>query len=272
MNRNHLIEQIIAKRSFLSIGLDTDISKIPEQFKSYDDPVFEFNKQIIDATKEFCVAYKLNTAFYEALGEKGWASLYKTSCYIPKKIFKIADAKRGDIGNTSAMYAKAFFDTFKFDAVTVSPYMGYDSIAPYLEHKGKWVIVLALTSNEGSKDFQLLKSGKDYLFEKVIKKVKTWGRRDNIMFVVGATHPEMLVNIRKIIPEHFLLVPGIGAQGGELYKVADRGLTHEAGLLVNVSRAVIYASQKKDFLIKATKTAYHIQREMETALKKKKIV
>lgn len=273
MTRRDLINQILAKRSFLCVGLDTDINKIPAHFKEHSDPVFEFNKEIIDATKEYCVAYKLNTAFYEALGERGWKSLYKTAAYIPKNILKIADAKRGDIGNTSNMYAKAFFETLNFDAITVAPYMGADSVQPYLEYKDKWAIILALTSNEGSKDFQMLKVGKEYVFEKVIEKIKSWGTPRNTMLVVGATHPEMLSKIRKIVPDHFFLVPGVGAQGGDLERVAEYGMSKEVGLLVNASRSIIYAStKKKDYLTKAAKEAYLLQREMAIILKKKKLV
>ncbi len=274
MTRRELIDQILAKRSFLCVGLDTDMNKIPEHFKEHSDPIFEFNKEIIDATKEYCVAYKLNTAFYEALGERGWKSLYKTAAYIPKSIFKIADAKRGDIGNTSEMYAKAFFQTLNFDAITIAPYMGADSVQPFLSFKDKWAIILALTSNEGSRDFQMLKTGKDeYLFEKVIQKIKTWGSPKNTMLVVGATHPEMLSKIREIVPDHFFLVPGVGAQGGELDKICANGMSKEVGLLVNASRSIIYAgTAKKDYLTKATKAAYLLQREMAIILKDRKLV
>ncbi|MFC2114638.1 orotidine-5'-phosphate decarboxylase, partial [Bacteroidota bacterium] len=209
MNKAQLIEEIQRKKSFLCVGLDTDLNKIPIHLKSTDDPVFEFNKAVIDATKHVTVSYKLNLAFYESLGVKGWESMEKTVNYIPDTIFKIADAKRGDIGNTSKQYAKTFFETFPFDAITVSPYMGSDSIQPFLEFKDKWVIILALTSNAGSTDFQLLKTGEDYLFEKVLKTSKTWGSDSNIMYVVGATHPESFAGIRKIIPDHFILIPGV---------------------------------------------------------------
>jgi orotidine-5'-phosphate decarboxylase len=246
--------------------------KIPEKFRDSSDPVFEFNKEIIDCTQEFCIAYKINTAFYEAYGERGCRSLYKTVNYIPKKILKIADAKRGDIGNTSEMYAKAFFEALPFDAVTVSPYMGEDSVRPYLEYKDKWVIILALTSNEGSADFQMLKVGKEYLFAKVAERIKEWGTPQNTMLVAGATHPGMLKKIRAIVPENFLLVPGVGQQGGDLGKVAENALTKDIGLIVNASRSIIYASSKSDFKIKAAKVAYHMQREMETILKRKKLV
>lgn len=272
LSRAELIHQIRQKRSFLCVGLDTDINKIPEKFKECSDPVFEFNKEIIDCTEEFCVAYKINTAFYEALGERGYRSLYKTVNYIPKKILKIADAKRGDTGNTSEMYAKAFFKTLPFDAITVSPYMGEDSVKPYFKYPGKWVVVLALTSNNGSADFQMLKVGHELLFEKVTKKVKSWGSPANTMLVVGATHPEMFGKIRDIVPHHFLLVPGIGEQGGCLSKIAEQSLTSDIGLLVSASRSIIYASQKSDYRIKAVKAAYQIQREMELILKKKKLL
>ncbi len=270
--RKEFINQIKEKRSFLCIGLDTDIRKIPEKFKDSSDPVFEFNREIIDCTQEYCVAYKINTAFYEALGERGCRSLYKTANYIPKKILKIADAKRGDIGNTSEMYARAFFEALPFDAITVSPYMGEDSVRPYYEYKDKWVIVLALTSNAGSSDFQLQKVGKEYLFEKVAEKIKGWGTPQNTMLVAGATHPDMLRKIRAIVPDHFLLVPGIGEQGGDLEKVAANALNNDIGLIINASRSIIYASQKSDFKIKSAKVAYHMQREMETILKRKKLV
>lgn len=273
MTRRELIDQIQAKKSFLCIGLDTDITKIPEHFKECSDPIFEFNKEIIDATKDYCVAYKVNTAFYEVYGERGWRSLYKTVCYIPRNILKIADAKRGDIGNTSEMYARAFFKALSFDAITVAPYMGEDSVLPFFEYKDKWVIILALTSNPGSKDFQMLKTGKEYVFEKVIQKIKTWGSPKNTMLVVGATHPEMLQQIRAIVPDHFLLVPGIGAQGGDLDKICEYGLSKEIGLLVNSSRNIIYAgSQKKDYLTRATKAAYQIQRDMAAILRRRKLL
>ena len=272
MTREDIYNQIIKKKSFLCIGLDTDIRKIPEIFLEHSDPVFEFNKKIIDATKDYCIGYKINTAFYEAQGDRGWRTLYKTVNYIPQNLFKIADAKRGDIGNTVEQYAEAFFKHMNFDAVTVAPYMGEDSVAPFLKYKKKWVIILALTSNPGSNDFQLLKVGKEYLFEKVVQKVKSWGTPDNTMLVVGATHPKFFTKIRKCVPDHFILVPGIGAQGGEISEVCNLGMNKKVGLIVNASRSIIYASEKKDYLTKATKAAYQLQREMELILQDNKLV
>ncbi|MEX2379494.1 MAG: orotidine-5'-phosphate decarboxylase, partial [Vicingaceae bacterium] len=237
MNRKQLIEQIHQKQSFLCVGLDTDITKIPSFLLEFEDPIFEFNKRIIDATKDYCVAYKPNIAFYEAMGAKGWESLAKTIDYIPKDVFTIADAKRGDIGNTSAMYAKTFFQTYNFDSVTIAPYMGSDSVQPFLTQEGKWGIVLALTSNQGASDFQFeeLKSG-EKLFEKVLKTSSQWGNDSNMMYVVGATKAEKLIEIRKFVPNHFLLVPGVGAQGGSLADVCKHGLNKDVGLLINSSR------------------------------------
>jgi len=216
MTRSQLVGQIRQKNSYLCVGLDTDIDKIPKHLLSLPDPVFEFNKQIIDATKEYSISYKINTAFYEALGSKGWEAMQKTVDYIPSSHFKIADAKRGDIGNTSTQYAKAFFETMNFDAVTVAPYMGEDSVKPFLQYEGKWAIVLGLTSNEGSKDFEMQKSGDEYLYEKVLKTVSRWGTTENLMFVVGATQEDEFEKIRKLTPGHFYLVPGVGSQGGSL--------------------------------------------------------
>jgi orotidine-5'-phosphate decarboxylase len=232
-----------------------------------EDPIFEFNKHIIDATKDFCVAYKPNIAFYEMLGTKGWDSLQKTIDYIPNDIFTIADAKRGDIGNTSLYYANTFFDTYDFDSVTVAPYMGSDSVTPYLQHKDKWAIVLALTSNKGADDFELqkLESG-EYVFEKVLSTSKEWGSEKNMMYVVGATRPEMLAEIRKIVPNHFLLVPGVGAQGGSLTQVVKYGMTKDVGLLVNSSRGIIYAGNGEDFAQKAGEKAKSIQEEMASLM------
>jgi orotidine-5'-phosphate decarboxylase len=262
MNRQELVITIKNKQSFLCVGLDTDIAKIPKHLLSYNDPVFEFNKQIIDATKDYCVCYKLNTAFYEANGLRGWESMERTVNYIPNTHFKIADAKRGDIGNTSSQYAKAFFETLNFDAITVAPYMGEDSIKPFLEHKDKITIVLGLTSNDGATDFELQKMGEQYLYEAVIKKVSSWGTTDNLMFVVGATKTEQLKNIRSIIPNHFLLVPGVGFQGGSLSEVTEHGKNKDIGLLVNASRAIIYASNNENFANEAAEIAKQYQFEM----------
>ncbi|HEY5463446.1 MAG TPA: orotidine-5'-phosphate decarboxylase [Hanamia sp.] len=267
MNRKYLIQQIKEKRSYLCVGLDTDIEKIPAHLQSSPDAVFEFNKQIIDATKDLCVAYKINTAFYEAQGVKGWEALGKTVNYIPSTHFKVADAKRGDIGNTSHQYAKAFFETIPFDAITVAPYMGSDSIKPFLDYENKWTIVLGLTSNEGSKDFQQQKIKDHFLYEEVIKKTAEWGTQENLMFVVGATKAAEIASIRKIIPNHFLLIPGVGFQGGSLAEVSKYGLNEDCGLLVNVSRAVIYAGNKENFAEEARGIALEYQTAMEKYLK-----
>jgi orotidine-5'-phosphate decarboxylase len=266
MTRQQIFEQIQKKKSYLCIGLDTDISKIPVHLSGEKDPVFEFNKQIIDATADFCVSYKPNTAFYEAQGSRGWESLQKTLDYIPRDCFKIADAKRGDIGNTSGLYAKAFFETLGADALTVAPYMGKDSVEPFLHFSGKWVILLALTSNTGANDFQKLPSGDELLFETVIKISQTWATADQLMYVVGATQTEMFARIRRLAPEHFLLVPGVGSQGGDLKAVSEAGFNTQCGLLVNASRSVIYASAGKDFARKAAAEARKIQQEMEVLL------
>jgi orotidine-5'-phosphate decarboxylase len=266
MNREYLIHQIKEKKSFLCVGLDTDIEKIPSHLKTSADAVFQFNKKIIDATKDLCVAYKINTAFYEAQGIKGWEALEKTTNYIPGTHFKIADAKRGDIGNTSYQYAKAFFETISFDAITVAPYMGSDSVKPFLTYKDKWAIVLGLTSNEGSLDFQQQKIGNDFLFEEVIRKTSRWGTNENLMFVVGATKASELSSIRKIIPDHFLLIPGVGAQGGSLGEVCKYGLNRDCGLLINASRAIIYAGNDENFAEKARTAALHYQTEMKSYL------
>lgn len=267
MNRKELINQINAKRSFLSIGLDSDIKKIPTHLLEMEDPVFEFNKQIIDATKDLCVAYKLNIAFYESIGLSGWHSLKKTLDYIPEGFFVIADAKRGDIGNTSKMYAKAFFEALNFSAVTVTPYMGSDSVKPFLSFDNKWVIILALTSNKGALDFQNIESkhGKP-LFKQVIETSKEWGTDNDIMYVVGATRAEQLLEIRKIIPNHFLLVPGVGAQGGSIKDVSKYGMNSDCGLLVNSSRSIIYAGSEIDFANRARIEAEKLQKEMAIAL------
>lgn len=266
MNRIELIEQIKSKHSFLCVGLDTDIEKIPAHLKSRPNGVVEFNKQIIDATKDYCVSYKINTAFYEAMGARGWDAMEETCDYIPSTHLKIADAKRADIGNTSNYYAKAFFEKLKFDAVTVAPYMGEDSIRPFLEYQNKWTIVLGLTSNKGAFDFEMLKlknENESYLYEQVLHTVSNWGNPNNLMFVVGATRAEELSNIRKIIPDNFLLVPGVGAQGGSLADVAKYGMNKDCGLLVNASRAILYAGNELDFAAKASEVAAEYQLEMK---------
>ena len=272
MNKEELVHQIKSKRSFLCIGLDTDIKKIPIHLLELEDPIFEFNKQIIDATKDLCVAYKPNIAFYESLGVSGWISLQKTLDYIPKNIFTIADAKRGDIGNTSSMYARAFFENMSFDSITVAPYMGSDSVTPFLEYKDKWAIVLSLTSNKGGLDFQNIKgeNGKQ-LFEQVLETSQNWGTDKNMMYVVGATRSEQLSEIRKIIPNHFLLVPGVGAQGGSVEDVAKYGMNDDCGLLVNSSRGIIYASFDIDFAEKAREEAEKLQHKMDILLSEKGI-
>lgn len=270
MNRKQLIEQIKIKRSFLSIGLDTDINLIPRFLLEFNDPVLEFNKRIIEATHDLCVAYKPNSAFYESRGIAGWGSLIKTSELIPETCLGIIDAKRGDIGNTSAMYAKAFFDRdssgMSFDAITVAPYMGSDSVMPFLEFKDKWVILLALTSNEGGKNFQYLETEEGRLFETVIHTANTWAGDDRIMYVVGATRTEEFISIRKHAPNHFLLVPGVGAQGGSLQEVSRYGLNKDCGLLVNSSRSIIYASSGEDFAERAREEALKLQMEMSALL------
>ncbi len=266
MNRKTLVHQIFQKRSYLCIGLDPERDKLPPHLLKEKDPVFEFNKQIIDATHDICVAYKPNTAFYECDGIAGWHSLEKTKAHIPADIFSIADAKRGDIGNTSKMYAKAFFETLHFDALTIAPYMGSDSVKPFLNYEDKWAIVLGLTSNEGSSDFQKMTFQNNALYEEVITKVSSWGTTDNIMFVVGATRAEDFSHIRTLIPNHFLLVPGIGAQGGDLDAVSTHGLIKDAGLLVNSSRGIIYAGKGIDFAKEARKEALKINEVMKRHL------
>ncbi|MFI5148386.1 MAG: orotidine-5'-phosphate decarboxylase [Bacteroidia bacterium] len=271
MTRQELFEQITRKGSFLCVGLDPDMDKIPAHLKKEADPVFAFNKHIIDATRDYCVAYKPNTAFYEALGLGGWKSLDKTELYLRKTCphhFLIADAKRGDIGNTSAMYAKAFLEKMDFDAITVAPYMGEDSVKPFLTYKNKWVIVLALTSNNGALDFQNLLTGNQPLFAEVIRKSAEWGTADTMMYVVGATRAEMLKDVRKLIPDHFLLVPGVGAQGGSLAEVAKYGMNKQCGLLVNASRSILYASSGADFAEKAGEEAKALQGVMKKLLSK----
>jgi orotidine-5'-phosphate decarboxylase len=266
MTRTKLIEQIFEKQTYLCVGLDTDMTKIPKHLQQHPDAIFEFNKAIIDATKDHCVAYKINTAFYEAEGLKGWEAMERTVNYIPSTHFKIADAKRGDIGNTSSQYAKAFFETMNFDAITVAPYMGSDSIRPFLKYKNKWTILLGLTSNEGAKDFELQKLGNEYLYEHVIRKASEWGSTENLMFVVGATRASEFINLRKISPDHFFLVPGVGAQGGSLKEISEKAMTKDCSLLVNASRAVIYASAGEDFAKKAGSAAKAYADEMKQYL------
>ena len=271
MTRQDLINQIKEKKSFLCVGLDTDITKIPEHLQGEEDPIFTFNKAIIEATEDLCVAYKPNIAFYESYGVKGWQSLQKTWEILPNNCFSIADAKRGDIGNTSKMYAQAFFDESNsgmgFDSITIAPYMGKDSVTPFLEFDNKWAIVLALTSNEGSKDFQNFTNvAEKQLFEEVIDKVNTWGTPENLMYVVGATRGEGFIKIREHAPDHFLLVPGVGAQGGSLADVCKYGMNKDCGILVNSTRGIIYASNGKDFAEKAREEALKLQQEMEAEL------
>ncbi len=285
MHRNILIEQIKEKGSYLCVGLDTDIEKIPKHLQKKSNAIVEFNKQIIDATKDLCVSYKINTAFYEAMGTKGWKAMEETLHYIPDTHFKIADAKRADIGNTSSYYAKAFFKTLNFDAITVAPYMGEDSVRPFLEYENKWAIVLGLTSNKGAMDFEMIKVVREdknhgdmnhgdtnhgeMLYENVLKKVSAWGNANNLMFVAGATKSSEFTSIRKIIPEHFLLVPGVGFQGGSLADVSEYGMNNDCGLLVNASRAVIYASNKENFAEEAREIALQYQAEMKSLLTSK---
>lgn len=275
MTRQQLIDQIFSKQSYLCVGLDTDITKIPRHLLSEADPVFSFNKAIIDTTRDLCVAYKINTAFYEALGVKGWEAMEKTVRYIGDGHFKIADAKRGDIGNTSDQYAKAFFETLPFDSVTVAPYMGDDSVKPFLQYAGKWAIVLGLTSNAGAKDFELKRmvredtsqdNRNELLYEKVIRTISSWGTPDNLMFVVGATQADEFINIRKLAPDHFYLVPGVGAQGGSLKEISEKAMNKDCGLLVNASRAIIYAADKENFADKARAVAKEYQQEMQAYL------
>jgi orotidine-5'-phosphate decarboxylase len=273
MNKTELFQQIKQKRSFLCVGLDTEMEKLPKHLLSEKDPVFSFNKAIIDATAQYAVAYKPNTAFYEVHGSKGWESLEKTIKYLKinyPEIFVIADAKRGDIGNTSVNYARAFFNHLDADALTVAPYMGFDSVSPFLGFDEKWIILLALTSNSGSTDFQYnhQNSGKR-LFEEVLTKAKTWANSEQMMFVVGATHPEEIAVIRQLVPDYFLLVPGVGAQGGSLEAVAENGLNDDCGLLVNSSRGILYASSQIDFAERAAEEARKLQLQMEKVLLEK---
>ena len=267
MNRNELVEQIRTKKSYLCVGLDTDLAKIPSHLLNEEDPIFAFNKAIIDATLPYCVAYKINTAFYEAQGLKGWSALEKTVNYIPETHFKIADAKRGDIGNTSTQYAIAFLKQLPFDAITIAPYMGEDSVKPFLQFEGKWAIVLGLTSNPGAHDFELksLESG-ERLYENVIKTVASWGTPGNLMFVVGATQSDEFINLRSIAPDHFFLVPGVGAQGGSLSEISKKAMNSEVGLLVNSSRDIIFASGGADFAEVAAAKAKSYADEMASFL------
>ena len=280
MHRNILIEEIRNKNSYLCVGLDTDLNKIPAHLRTRPDAIIAFNQQIIDATKDLCVSYKINTAFYEAMGVKGWEAMEATVNYIPSTHLKIADAKRGDIGNTSSQYAKAFFETLAFDAITVAPYMGEDSIRPFLEYENKWTIVLGLTSNKGAADFELLKvydqssdsrSSDHYLYEKVITTIVGWGNTSNLMFVTGATQAAELAAIRKIIPDHFLLVPGVGFQGGSLDEVSLHGMNNDIGLLVNASRAIIYAGAEENFAEEAKVIATQYQAEMKMYINRFKL-
>lgn len=264
MNRQELVQLIRERKSYLCVGLDTDIHKIPKHLLSHPDPIFAFNKAIIDATRDICVAYKINTAFYECLGIRGWESLQRTVEYIPKDIFTIADAKRGDIGNTSTYYAKTFYETYGFDSVTVAPYMGRDSVEPFLAFSEKWAIVLGLTSNEGSRDVQQLQLNGGFVYEQVMKTTASWGSPDNMMFVVGATKADMVADIRRLLPDHFFLVPGVGAQGGSLKDISEKGMNKEVGLLVNVGRAVIYAGNDERFAEDARAAALQYQAEMAT--------
>lgn len=264
MNRQELSRIIRERQSYLCIGLDTDPGKIPQHLLSLPDPVFAFNKAIIDATKDLCVSYKINTAFYESGGVPGWQSLEKTVAYIPENTLKIADAKRGDIGNTSHQYAKTFFEVFDFDAVTVAPYMGRDSVEPFLQYSDKWTILLGLTSNDGSLDFQMQKTADgEYFYEKVLQRAAQWGTPDNLMFVIGATRESQIGHIRSMLPEHFFLVPGVGAQGGNLGEISRLGLNHDGGLLINASRSVIYAGKDKDFAEAARQAALQLQTDMK---------
>lgn len=274
MTRQELVKEIFEKKSFLCVGLDTDLKKVPQHLLKEEDPIFAFNKAIIDATAPYCVSYKPNLAFYEAFGVKGLISFEKTIKYLKEnypKHFIIADAKRGDIGNTSAMYARTFFEEYDVDSLTVAPYMGEDSVSPFLGYEGKWVILLALTSNKGSHDFQLTEDKEGVrLFEKVLKTSQQWGNDENMMYVVGATQGKMFEDIRKVAPTHFLLVPGVGAQGGSLQEVCKYGITKDCGLLVNSSRGIIYASQGEDFAEVAAQKAKELQEEMAIELEKVK--
>jgi orotidine-5'-phosphate decarboxylase len=272
MTKAAILEQIRNKKNYLCVGLDSDPVKIPKFLQAFPDPVFEFNRRIIDATLDHCIAYKINTAFYEVSGARGWETLQKTLEYIPSTHFKIADAKRGDIGNTASLYARTFFEVFSFDAVTVSPYMGEDSIRPFLEYDGKWTIVLGLTSNEGATDFELLETREGLLYESVLRKTLKWGTTENMMFVIGATKASWFRRVREIVPDHFFLVPGVGAQGGNLKEISDNALNRDCGLLVNASRAVIYAGDGTDYADKAGVVAAGYAAEMAEYLKKISII
>lgn len=272
MTKEQLITQIKRKQSYLCVGLDTDVSKLPSCVLQEEEPVLNFNKAIIDATRDYCVSYKINTAFYEAMGAKGWNLMEQTIQYIGQHHFIIADAKRGDIGNTSTQYARAFFETLPCDAVTVAPYMGEDSVKPFLQFAGKWAIVLGLTSNSGAKDFELQPSGNELLYEKVIRTVAGWGTSSNLMFVVGATQSSSFADIRKLVPGHFLLVPGVGAQGGSLQDISSLAMNKDGGLLVNVSRAILYVSNDTDYAKKAGEVAQEYQQEMASYLIKSGVI
>ena len=267
MTRQQLTTFIRSTGSYLCVGLDSDRTKIPRHLLAAKDPIFEFNRQIIDATKDHCVAYKINTAFYEAEGVKGWETMERTVDYIPKTHFTIADAKRGDIGNTSSQYARAFFETLNFDAITVAPYMGEDSVRPFLEYKDKWTILLGLTSNPGAKDFELQPAGEGLLYEKVLTTAAGWGSPENLMYVIGATQAEAFVRIRELTPDHFYLVPGVGAQGGSLEAISKKAMNADVGLLVNASRAIIYASPGEDFAADAARIAAGYHGEMQQFLR-----
>lgn len=267
MTREQLVALIKQRQSYLCVGLDTDLSKLPAHLLQEADPVFAFNKAIIDATRDLCVSYKINTAFYESMGLAGWKAMEQTVQYIGQDHFTIADAKRGDIGNTSAQYAKAFFEHYQFDAITVAPYMGEDSVKPFLDVQGKWTIVLGLTSNSGSSDFELQQMGEERLYEKVLRTVQQWGTPENLMFVVGATQAEEFVNIRKIAQPHFYLVPGVGAQGGSLKEISEKAMNEDIGLLVNASRAILFAGSGVDFAEKAREVALGYQQEMAGYIK-----
>ncbi len=266
MNRQTLIKEIRVKKSVLCVGLDTDIQKIPQHLLAEEDPVFAFNQAIIEATKDVAVAYKINTAFYEAQGINGWISLQKTLAAIPENCFSIADAKRGDIGNTSEQYAKTFFETYPFNALTVAPYMGSDSVQPFLKFVNNWTIVLGLTSNEGSRDFQMQTCGEQLLYEKVLLQTSQWGSPETLMFVIGATRQEQLQHVRELLPHHFFLIPGVGAQGGDVDTVCQHAMNDDAGILINVSRRIIYASDGIDFAEKAAAAASGYQKQMAVYL------